>query len=166
MGHSFGGYSTYGLITQSNRFKAAVASAGFSDLTSYYGTFSMLERYKPTLLERTLRFWLCEINASMAGPPWKDPQRYVRNSPLMFANRVETPLLVLHGDLDQAVPIQQAEEFFTALQRQNKPVTFVRYLGEGHVIKSPANVKDAWQRIYAWFDEFLGLDGRNESRPN
>jgi len=102
----------------------------------------------------------------MAGPPWKDPQRYVRNSPLMFANRVETPLLVLHGDLDQAVPIQQAEEFFTALQRQNKPVTFIRYLGEGHVIKSPANVKDAWQRIYAWFDEFLGPDGRNDSRPN
>ena len=69
--------------------------------------------------------------------------------------RVETPLLMLHGDRD-FVPIQQAEEFYTSLARRGKRARFVRYWGEGHLIlSSPANFVDYWQQIYAWFDELL-----------
>jgi dipeptidyl aminopeptidase/acylaminoacyl peptidase len=80
---------------------------------------------------------------------------YLRNSPLSYVERVETPVMIIHGDLDVAVPIEQAEQFFSALYRQNKRARFLRYWGEGHVLDSPANIQDMWQRIYAWLDEFL-----------
>jgi len=69
---------------------------------------------------------------------------------------VETPLMIMQGDMDH-VPIQQGEEFFTALYRQNKRARFVRYWGEGHLINSPANIRDMWHQIYSWFDEFLDI---------
>jgi dipeptidyl aminopeptidase/acylaminoacyl peptidase len=93
--------------------------------------------------------------ARMGNPPWKDLARYVRNSPLYYVERVETPLMIVQGDMDY-VALQQGEQFFTALHRQNKRAAFVRYWGEGHVLEAPANVRDMWQRVYAWFDEFLG----------
>ena len=80
--------------------------------------------------------------------------RYIRNSPITYADRVSTPLMIVQGDLDY-VPIQQGEEFFTALYRQNKPADFVRYWGEGHIIESPANITDLWNRIYGWLDRYL-----------
>jgi dipeptidyl aminopeptidase/acylaminoacyl peptidase len=153
MGHSYGGYSTYGLITQTNRFKAAIALAGFSDLLSLYGTFDSRLRYESTAHEDPFRMWNLET-AGMGIPPWKDLQRYLRNSPITYVDRVETPLLIIHGDLDH-VPIQQAEEFFTALYRQGKRAEFVRYWGEDHIFTSPANIEDMWRRIYDWLDVFL-----------
>ncbi len=90
----------------------------------------------------------------MGGPPWQDAQRYVRNSPLFQAERVETPLLIIQGDMDY-VPLQQGEQFFSALYRQGKRARFVRYWGEGHVFQSPANIRDMWEEVYGWFDEFL-----------
>ena len=62
--------------------------------------------------------------------------------------------MIVQGDMDY-VTINQGEEFFTALYRQHKRARFVRYWGEGHVLESPANIKDLWQRMYAWFDEFF-----------
>lgn len=62
--------------------------------------------------------------------------------------------MIIQGDMDY-VAMQQGEQFFTALYRQNKRAVFVRYWGEGHILDSPANIRDMWQRIYAWFDEFL-----------
>jgi dipeptidyl aminopeptidase/acylaminoacyl peptidase len=82
-------------------------------------------------------------------------ERYVRNSPITYAERVTTPLMIVQGDMDY-VPIQQGEKFFTALYRQNKAASFVRYWGEGHIIESPANVSDLWTRIYAWLAQFVG----------
>jgi dipeptidyl aminopeptidase/acylaminoacyl peptidase len=67
--------------------------------------------------------------------------RYFRNSPIFFADRIETPLMIIQGDLD-FVPIQQGEEMFSALHRLGKPVVFVRYWGEGHLNAGPANVAD------------------------
>ena len=82
-------------------------------------------------------------------------QRYIRNSPISYVHRVETPLLLIQGDLDY-VPVQQGEEFFMSLLRQNKRARFARYWGEGHVFHSPANIKHMWGQIYSWLDEFIG----------
>lgn len=90
----------------------------------------------------------------MGVPPWKDMDRYVRNSPISFVDRVGTPVMIVQGDQDY-VPIQQGEEFFTALYRQNKPAIFVRYWGEGHILESPANISDLWRHIYEWLDRYL-----------
>jgi dipeptidyl aminopeptidase/acylaminoacyl peptidase len=156
MGQSFGGYSTYGIIEQTNRFKAAVACAGFSDFISLYGTLDPESRYRPVAQESTAAYmWLAESGQEQMGsPPWKDLGRYLRNSPITYVDRVETPLLIVQGDLD-FIPIQQGEEFFDSLYRQNKRARFVRYGGEGHILDSPANIRDMWERVFAWFDEFL-----------
>lgn len=156
LGHSYGGYTTYGLITQTNRFKAAVALAGISDLISLYGQFSTGTRYSDFIFPDAQSYMLLSETGQnrMGTPPWMDAARYVRNSPIFYAERAETPLMIIHGDMD-FVGMQQAEEFFSALARQNRRATFVRYWGEGHIVQSPANIRDMWQRIYAWFDEFL-----------
>ena len=155
MGQSYGGYTTYGLVTQTNRFQAAVSLAGFADLVSLYGTFDPRLRYSEFPHEELFRMSIAEAGQNrMGNPPWKDLGRYLRNSPLFYAERVETPLMIVQGDMD-FVAMQQGEEFFTALYRQNKRAAFVRYWGEGHVLASPANIRDLWERIYGWFDQFL-----------
>lgn len=158
MGHSYGGYSTYALITYTHRFRAAVSLAGLSNLVSLYGTFSAPLRYDEYVHEDLFQPALAESGqVRMGNTPWGDLWRYLRNSPVYYADRVRTPLMIIQGDIDY-VPIQQGEEFFTALYRLGRKATFVRYWGEGHVISSPANVRDMWQRILAWFDENLKGD--------
>jgi dipeptidyl aminopeptidase/acylaminoacyl peptidase len=155
-GQSFGGYSTYGLVVQTTRFKAAVAMAGLSDLISLYGQFNATDRYSDAPQDNSFNMSLAESGQTrMGNPPWKDIGRYLRNSPIFYVDRVQTPLMIIQGDMDY-VAMQQGEEFFTALYRQNKRARFVRYWGEGHVIGSnPANVNDMWDQIFAWFDGFL-----------
>jgi dipeptidyl aminopeptidase/acylaminoacyl peptidase len=153
LGHSFGGFSVYGLVTETNRFKAAVSMAGISDFVSLYGTFNASDRYGDPL-ENLFALSHAESGQFRLGnPPWKDLQRYVRNSPIFSVQRVETPLMIVQGDLDYE-PIQQGEEFFMSLYRQRKRAEFVRYWGEGHILESPANIRDMWNRVFAWFDNF------------
>lgn len=154
MGHSAGGYAVYGLVTRTDRFRAAVASAGVTDLVSYYGQFhTRLVRSDSPLDETHSLSWSESGQLGLGIPFWKDPARYVRNSPIQYVGRVQTPLLMLHGDLD-FVPIQQAEEFYTSLARRGKRARLVRYWGEGHVIYwSPANFADYWREIFEWFGE-------------
>ena len=155
MGHSYGGYGTYALITQTHRFRAAVALAGIADLVSLYGQFDARLRYEPRAHEYLLQGLAEAGQLRMGTAPWQDPDRYVRNSPLFAAGDVQTPLLIIQGDMDY-VPIQQGEQLFSALYRQGKRARFVRYWGEGHILQSPANIEDMWQQVYGWFDEFLG----------
>ncbi|HEY6184585.1 MAG TPA: alpha/beta fold hydrolase [Terriglobales bacterium] len=157
MGHSYGGYSTFGLVEQTNRFQAGIALAGLSDLASAYGEYRNFARYtiEAPEVQHAESFETGQLR--MGNPPWKDWDRYLRNSPLFYVDRVNTPLLIMHGDWDNFVPIQQSEEFFTALYRQGKRGRFVRYWGEGHVFSSPANIRDSWMQIYAWLDEFLDI---------
>ncbi len=165
MGHSFGGYCTYGIVTQTARFKAAIAIAGTSDLFSQYGAFDTSQRYNDYPHELHVLQSLAETSQyQMGNPPWRDPDRYLRNSPLLYADRVQTPLLMFHGDMD-SVPISQAEEFFSALCRENKRARFVRYWHEGHVMSSPDNVRDLWTQTYAWLDEFLGTRSPDAVSP-
>ncbi|MGH9960635.1 MAG: alpha/beta hydrolase family protein, partial [Pyrinomonadaceae bacterium] len=156
MGHSFGGYSVYTLVTYTHRFKAAVAIAGLANLVSDYGVFDAPSRYDEYPHEGLYRASLLEsgLALEMGGPPWRNLWRYLRNSPYYFADRIQTPLMMVQGDMDY-VPIQQSEELFTALYRLGKTAKFVRYWGEGHVLSSPANIRDLWQRVFGWFDEHL-----------
>lgn len=155
MGQSFGGFSTYGLVTQTTRFQAAVALAGLADLASLYAQFDARQRYDAFPQENLFYMLLAESSQERLGnPPWKDFGRYIRNSPIFYVDRVETPLMIIQGDMDY-VAMQQGEQFFMSLYRQNKRAQFLRYWGEGHVLEGPANIRDMWQRIYAWFDEFL-----------
>ncbi|HET6980210.1 MAG TPA: prolyl oligopeptidase family serine peptidase [Pyrinomonadaceae bacterium] len=167
LGQSDGGFAVLGLITQTNRFRSAIASAGFSDFNSLYGTFYGQYRHgdsgRPESAQ-ILRMLQTEKGAmSMGGPPWKEPGRYRENSAINRADKVETPLLLIHGELD-FIPIQQAEEFFTALYRQDKRVTLLRYAGEGHTIADRANVLDMWQRIEKWLAETMAPRDKNTRR--
>ncbi|HVF48277.1 MAG TPA: prolyl oligopeptidase family serine peptidase, partial [Pyrinomonadaceae bacterium] len=156
IGHSYGGYGVYGLLAQTKRFKAGVSLAGLSELISLYGTIDARFRYDRNAHERWFGMSLAETGQlRMGSAPWKDTERYIRNSPIFSADKIDTPLMIIQGDLDY-IAIQQGEQMFSALHRQNKRASFVRYWGEGHVIEGPANVQDMWRRIFAWFDEFLG----------
>jgi dipeptidyl aminopeptidase/acylaminoacyl peptidase len=128
-----------------------VAIAAPSDLISLYGQFIAADRQTDHAQENILNQTLMEFGQiRMGNPPWKDLGRYLRNSPIFSVERVQTPLLIIHGDLD-FVGIEQGEEFFSALYRQAKRAEFVRYWGEGHIIQQPDNVRDMWSRIFAWF---------------
>jgi dipeptidyl aminopeptidase/acylaminoacyl peptidase len=158
VGQSDGGFATLGLITETTRFRSAIASAGFSDLVSLYGTFYGQYRYGDAGAPQTgqvLRMLQLERGSGGLGsPPWMEPDRYRVNSAILRADKVQTPLMLIHGDLD-FVPVQQAEEFFTALYRQDKRAVFVRYHGEWHTIAHRENVLDLWRRIADWLAETM-----------
>lgn len=155
-GQSFGGYSVMGLLTQTKRFRAGVEIAGVSELVSNNGQFDPTARGYPGIEHEK------GSNAGMVGqfglhsPPWADPAGYQRNSPLSFVNRVETPLLLLHGEFDTRGALTQAELFFQGLYARGQTTELVRYGGEGHSLhQSPANVRDVYNRTITWFDRFL-----------
>lgn len=160
MGQSFGGYSTYGLVTQTRRFRVAVALAGLAELISLYGELDPRLRYDDQPFDNLFQPTLFETGQiSLGVAPWQDSARYLRNSPLFYVERVETPIMIIQGDLDY-VTMAQGEQFFTALVRQNKRARFLRYWGEGHVLETQANTRDMWERIFGWFDEFIGPDSK------
>lgn len=150
MGHSYGGYSTLSLIVQTTRFKAAVDSAGPANLISAYGEMDKSGS------SGTIG-WAETGQGGMVGTPWQFRDRYIENSPIFFLDRVETPLLIVQGELDRTVPPTQAEEVFVGLRRLGKKVTYAKYAGEEHWegTWSPANVEDYWNRVIGWFDEHL-----------
>jgi dipeptidyl aminopeptidase/acylaminoacyl peptidase len=150
MGHSFGGYSTLSIISETTRFRAAVDSGGFGDLPAYYGEMDASgAAFGTGVLEDGI--------ASMGGTPWKFRERYLENSPVFYLDRVGTPLLIVHGATDTAVDPYLAEEIFVDLRRLGKRVEYARYEGEGH---SPSywgysNQLDYCDRVIGWFDKWL-----------
>jgi len=157
-GQSDGGFATLGLLTQTARFRTAIASASSSDLTSLYGTFYGQYRHGdagPPQKGQVLRMLQMEKGLfGLGGPPWEQSDAYRAGSPLLGADKVQTPLMLVHGDLD-FIPIQQAEEFFTALYRQDKRAVLLRYEGEWHTIANRVNVLDLWRRIGQWLSETM-----------
>jgi acetyl esterase/lipase len=153
MGHSYGGYSVFGLLTQTHRYRAGVGMMGISDLVAQYTEFHPHYRYSDPNWAANTPFNLESAWGRMGVPLWVDPERYVRNSPVFAANKITTPLLIISGDVDFLG--NQSEEMFTVLSRQGKRAEFVRYLGEDHNLKSPANILDMWQRVFAWLDKYV-----------
>jgi dipeptidyl aminopeptidase/acylaminoacyl peptidase len=155
-GHSFGGYGTVAIIAQTNRFRAAIDMAGPIDLVSMWGTFegpARVDASEGTMISGEMG-WTEDFQGAMHAPPWRDPSRYVRNSPIFQADRIHTPLLILEGDQDP-IPMMQGEEIFSALYRQDRDAVLATYWGEGHILYSPGNVRDAYRRGLAWLKDNL-----------
>jgi dipeptidyl aminopeptidase/acylaminoacyl peptidase len=158
LGQSFGGYGVYSLVTQTNRFKAAAALAGFVDAAAMHGQFDPTARgYDGIEHQKSVNWLLVEGSTLGLGvPPMEDFARYWRNSPLTYVDRVETPLLIVHGEYDVRASTAQAESFFFELYRRGKPARLLRYWGENHGLsQSPANVRSIFKETVLWFDKYL-----------
>ncbi len=147
-GHSWGGYQIAFMITQTNRFKAAVAGAPVSNMVSAYGGIRW-----GTGLSRQFQYE--QSQSRIGGTLWQVPMRYLENSPIFMADRVETPLMMLHNDQDDAVPWYQGIEYYMALRRLEKEVYLLNYNGELHGLRKRANQKDYTVRMQEFFDHHL-----------
>ncbi|MDQ1193791.1 dipeptidyl aminopeptidase/acylaminoacyl peptidase [Brevundimonas vesicularis] len=155
-GQSFGGYSGLVVATQTTRFRSVIVQAVVSNLAQKWGEFAPWNRADPRwgISMRHDAGWAETSQGAMGGPPWSDPARYTRNSPLFQADRIQTPILVMQGERDMG--LGQAESLFTALWRQNKDVRFVTWWGEGHTVESAANLREMYRQIFAWLEETVG----------
>jgi dipeptidyl aminopeptidase/acylaminoacyl peptidase len=147
-GHSWGGYQTAFLVTQTDIFHAAVAGAPLTDLISMYSLI-----YKNTGATNQAIFESSQ--GRFYGGYWDNLEAYQRNSPVYFAKNVHTPLMILHNDKDGAVDQTQGIEYFNTLRRLGKPVILLEYKGENHGLAKPQNMKDYTVRMKEWFDHYL-----------
>ncbi len=146
-GHSWGGYQTCFLSTQTSMFKAAAAGAPLTDMISMYNLI-----YKNNGISNGQIF---EASQGRLVAPWDNWEAYYRNSPLHHVTKVTTPMLLLHNDADGAVDFTQGVEFYVALRRLGKPVVMVQYKGENHGLAKLPNRKDYSVRMMEFFDVHL-----------
>ena len=147
-GQSWGGYQTAFLVTRTNMFACAGSGAPVSNMTSAYGGI----RWE----SGSSRQSQYEQGQSRIGKTlWEAPELYIANSPVFHADRVETPLLIMHNDADGAVPWYQGIELFMCLRRLQKPVWMLQYNGEAHNIRARKNRKDITIRLQQFFDHYL-----------
>ncbi len=144
LGWSYGGYMTMWALTQSNRFRAAVAGAGLSNWQSYYGT-------------NDIDSWMIPY---FGASVYDDPKVYERSSPMTFIKNVRTPTLIVGGDRDAEVPITQSYEYWNALRRLGVKTEFVVYPDEGHFFFRHADQIDVMSRVVNWLDAYLKDDSR------
>ncbi|WP_276486138.1 alpha/beta hydrolase family protein [Paraflavitalea pollutisoli] len=147
-GQSWGGYQVAYLVTRTKMFAAAGAGAPVANMTSAYGGIRW-----GTGLNRQFQY---EHSQSRIGATlWQKPDLYLKNSPLFKADKVTTPLLIMHNDADGAVPWYQGIEYFTALRRLGKKVWMLQYNGEDHNLVERRNRKDLSVRLGQFFDHYL-----------
>jgi len=147
-GHSWGGYGTAYLVTQTSLFAAAVAGAPVANMTSAYGGI----RWESGVARQ---FQYERTQSRIGGSLWEYPERYIENSPLFYADRITTPLLIQHGDEDGAVPWYQAIELYLALRRLDKDCIFLQYRGEPHHLRKYPNKIDYSIKMKEYFDHYL-----------
>ena len=154
MGHSYGGYSVYSLLVQTARFRAGVALSASGNLLSNYG--EMDATGFPTGIA-----WAENSQGRMRDTPWRNRDKYIENSPLFYLNRVETPILIAHGDSDWH-PAYEDREMFVGLRRLGKTAEYAEYRGGGHRISAWrfSDQVDLAKRILAWFDKYLVPEGK------
>lgn len=157
-GHSYGGYGTAGVVTQTKLFRAAIALDGVYDLGGNYAHMS------PDGTTSKFR-WSETGQGRMGTHPWADLNRYIGNSPYYLADKVSTPLLLIHGESDTASPVEESQKMFTALKRLNKTAELATYRGEGHLPGSwsLADAVDATQRILDFLDRYVRLSNGVEN---
>ena len=147
-GHSWGGYQIAYMVTKTNLFKAAEAGAPVSNMTSAYGGI----RWGSGM---SRMFQYEETQSRIGGTLWEMPLRYLDNSPLFQADRIETPLLMMHNDQDTAVPWEQGIELFVALRRLGKPAWLINYNDAPHWPVTLAEKRDWTRRMQQFFDHYL-----------
>ncbi len=147
-GHSWGGYQTSFLVTQTDIFAAAVAGAPLTNMVSMYsliyknsggGNMAIFESSQGRFKGGYLDNW----------------DAYYRNSPVFFAKNVKTPLMILHNDKDGAVDFTQGVEYYNTLRRLGKPVILLEYVGENHGLARRPNQRDYTARMKEYFDHYL-----------
>ncbi len=138
-GGSYGGFMSMWAVTQTDRFKAAVAAAGLSNWQSYYG-------------ENGIDAWM---QPYFGASVYDDPAIYARSSPINFIKNVHTPTFEYVGERDIECPAPQTQEFWHALNTLGVPTAIMIYPGEGHGLRDPKNARDALERTLAWFDKYL-----------
>jgi dipeptidyl aminopeptidase/acylaminoacyl peptidase len=136
-GWSYGGFMTMFAVTQTNRFKAAVAGAGISDWQSYYG-------------ENSIDQWMIPY---FGASVYDDPAVYAKSSAIDFIKQARTPTLVVVGDRDGECPAPQSFEFWHALRDEHVPTELVVYPNEGHGFVDPAHTRDVMERSLKWFGQ-------------
>jgi dipeptidyl aminopeptidase/acylaminoacyl peptidase len=148
-GTSYGGYATNLLITQTNRFKAAINISGKVDIISFYTDSPRLGVRNITAAERSQD----RIGATL----WQQPQKYVAHSAVMFADRITTPLMIITGQQDSNVPEINSREMYYALRRLGKEVVWVSYANGGHGggNATAGEFLDMYQRMVAFYDSKL-----------
>jgi dipeptidyl aminopeptidase/acylaminoacyl peptidase len=138
-GWSYGGFMTMWGVTQSKRFRAAVAGAGLSDWLSYYG-------------ENKIDQWMIPY---FGASVYDDPAVYAKSAPINYVKQVSTSVLMVVGQYDGECPAPQSLEFWHALETLGVPTRLVIYPNEGHGFVNPAHSRDVIERTIAWFDEYL-----------
>ena len=153
-GQSYGGYATNLLITQTDRFAAAANVSGKVNIISFLGD-------SPKITTRN--YAAAEVGQDRIGATlWEQPHKYIEHSAVMFADRIETPLLMLSGEGDWNVPATNQREMYYALRRLGKEVVWVHYTAGGHGAgraSTAADFVDHWQRMFDWFAEHFGEAG-------
>ena len=138
-GWSYGGYMTMWAVTQTDRFRAAMAGAGLANFQSYYG-------------ENKIDQWMIPY---FGASVYDDPAVYAKSSPITFIRKAKTPTLIVVGERDGECPAPQSFEFWHALQANETPTEFVVYPNEGHMFVNPEHTRDVTARAIAWFRHYL-----------
>jgi dipeptidyl aminopeptidase/acylaminoacyl peptidase len=138
-GWSYGGFMTAWAVTQTNRFKAAVMGAGICDFHSFHAQTNI-----PAWDRRFIDADILE-----------HPERYRERSAITYAARVTTPTLIIHGEKDECVPVNQAYAFHRALSERGVPTTLVVYPREGHGPKEKNHLRDLQERLVQWYRRYL-----------
>ena len=147
-GHSWGGYQIAYMVTRTNLFTAAEAGAPVANMVSAYGGIRW-----GTGMSRMFQYE--RTQSRIGGSLWDKPLRFIENSPIFTADKINTPILMMHNDEDTAVPWEQGIEFFVALRRLGKPVWLLNYNGEPHGLRKTQNQKDWATRMQQFFDHYL-----------
>ncbi len=147
-GHSWGGYQTAFLVTQTDMFRAAIAGAPLTDMVSMYSLIYWNSGGTNQAIFESSQ-------GRFAGGYWDNQEAYLRNSPVYYAKNVKTPLIILSNDKDGAVDHTQAIEYYNTLRRLGKPVIMLEYKGENHGLRKPENMKDYTVRMKEFFDHYL-----------
>ncbi len=147
-GHSWSGYQTAHIITQTDMFAASVAGAPVSNMTSAYGGIRWGSG-------RARQFQYEKTQSRLGVSLWENPIPYIENSPLFYADRINTPLLIQFGDEDGAVPWYQGIELYLAMRRLGKDCVFLQYRGEPHHLQKYPNKLDYAMKMKEYFDHYL-----------
>jgi dipeptidyl aminopeptidase/acylaminoacyl peptidase len=146
LGGSYGGYMTSWTITHTDRFKAAISERGVNSMTSLFGSSDI--------------FWL--FQRDFGGPMWEHKDAWEAMSPANYADRIRTPLLIMHSEGDLRTPIEQGEHLFTLLRLLGKEVEMLRFPAEGHGLSrdgSPVHRVQRFEAILEWFGRYLPVPG-------
>lgn len=147
-GHSWSGYQTAFMVTQTDIFTTAIAGAPVGNMTSAYSGIRL-----GSGLARQFQYEMSQ--SRLSGSLWEARDDYIDNSPVFFADEINTPMLILHGDVDDAVPWEQSIELYLALRRNGKEAVFLQYRDEPHHPQTYANKLDWSIKMKEWIDHYL-----------